>query len=58
MGDPTGFVLEDLLAHAVENLRLKNAAKTSLAGRPSTQAPSLMVRSALQLSPSLLRASE
>ncbi|CAL8468807.1 g8348 [Coccomyxa elongata] len=42
VGDPTGFVLEDLLAHAVENLRLKNAAKTSLAGRPPTQAPSLL----------------
>ena len=52
VGDPTGFVLEDLLAHAVENLRLKNAAKTSLAGRPSTQAPSLLVRTVLQL-PSL-----
>lgn len=43
--DPTGFVLEDLLAHAVENLRIKNAAKTTLAGRPPTQAPSLMVSS-------------
>lgn len=54
VGDPTGFVLEDLLAHAVENLRLKNAAKTSLAGRAPTQAPSLMVRPALQAPPSLL----
>ena len=44
--DPTGFVLEDLLAHAVENLRIKNAAKTTLAGRSPTQAPSLMVRRA------------
>lgn len=44
--DPTGFVLEDLLAHAVENLRIKNAAKTTLAGRLPTQAPSLMVRRA------------
>lgn len=48
-GGPTGFVLEDLLAHAVESMRIKNAAKTSLAGRPPTQAPSLIVSSASAL---------
>lgn len=42
--DPTGFVLEDLLSHAVENMRIKNAGNTKFAARPKQQTPSLMVR--------------
>ena len=42
-----GFVLKDLLSHAVENLRIKNAAGGALSGRPQAPAPSLMVGAAV-----------
>ena len=42
--DPAGFVLKDLLSHAVENLRIKNNATSTLAGHQRAPPPSLMVR--------------
>ena len=42
--DPGSFVLKDLLSHAVENLRLKNSAGSTLSGGARAPPPSLMVR--------------
>ncbi len=41
--DPAGFVLKDLLSHAVENLRIKNNGTSALAGHPRAPPPSLLV---------------
>jgi hypothetical protein len=54
--DPTGFVLEDLLSHAVENMHIKNASNTKFARRQQQQQaqPSLMVRSPAHCFPGFL----
>ena len=36
--------MEDLLAHAVDNMRIKNVSKTQLARRAEQPKPSLLVR--------------
>lgn len=41
--DPSGYVMEDLLAHAVDNMRIKNVSKTQLARRAEQPKPSLLV---------------
>ena len=41
--DPSGYVMEDLLAHAVDNMRIKNVSQTQLARRPEQPKPSLLV---------------
>lgn len=43
--------MEDLLAHAVDNMRIKNAGKTQLARRPEQPPPSLLVRADCWLRP-------
>ena len=46
--DPSGYVMEDLLAHAVDNMRIKNVSKTQLARRAEQPKPSLLVSAYLQ----------
>ncbi len=40
--------MEDLLAHAVDNMRIKNVSKTQLARRAEQPKPSLLVSAYLQ----------
>ena len=51
--DPSGYVMEDLLAHAVDNMRIKNVDRTQLARRAEQPAPSLLVHSCSHPDPSL-----
>ena len=51
--DPSGYVMEDLLAHAVDNMRIKNVDRTQLARRAEQPAPSLLVRSCSHPDPAL-----
>ena len=44
--------MEDLLAHAVDNMRIKNVDRTQLARRAEQPAPSLLVRSCSRPDPS------
>ena len=45
--------MEDLLAHAVDNMRIKNVDRTQLARRAEQPAPSLLVRSCSRPDPAL-----
>ena len=47
--DPSGYVMEDLLAHAVDNMRIKNVSKTQLARRAEQSKPSLLVSADMQI---------
>ena len=51
--DPSGYVMEDLLAHAVDNMRIKNVNRTQLARRAEQPAPSLLVCSCSHSDPAL-----